>query len=43
MSELEAIHKIDVMLVETMWEMLRYGKVFNEEEYNQKLMKLITD
>lgn len=40
LSELEAIHRIDAVLVESIWEMLSNKKVFNEEEYNQKLMKL---
>lgn len=39
-SHLEAIHKIDLVIAEEIWEIITNRKVFNENNYITKLKKL---
>ncbi len=39
-SHLEAIHKIASVIAENIWDVMKYGKEFNEKKYIQKLKHL---
>mgnify|MGYP000037091691 CR=1 FL=1 len=39
-SHLDAIHKIASVVLENIWDVMKYGKKFNEKKYIQKLKRI---